>query len=367
VFDGVHRLGLGGGDRHGHPIRPSPAGRGGSGGSPTRLLARDGPALGLRAGSELVPAFLLGALALVAGAVARGARGAGRATRRGLALALAVWLLTGFVAFSAVGRLQARYLEAFTPAIAASLGIGLVVAIRAAVRRREARAALAAAVAASGAYALYLSSGTPGLGLLEAGLALAAVGAVLLLARWRGRGGPAAGWAPAIAGVLCLAALLVVPASETIAVVRHHATAASTGSRIPPRELAALDRYLRAHQGRARYEVATLNPYQAAPLIARAGRPVVVLFNVNRRPLLSDAALHRLARSGQVRYVFLGSACGRASPMPRSSSRPAGRSAGYLSSHQCVSTADWLRAHASPVRIDGRYGGIYRLSSAIRR
>ena len=79
VFDGVHRLGLGGGDRHGHPSDRARRARVGAAALPPACWLRDGPALGLRAGSELVPALLLGALALVAGAV--GARGTGRWAR----------------------------------------------------------------------------------------------------------------------------------------------------------------------------------------------------------------------------------------------------------------------------------------------
>ena len=132
--------------------------------------------------------------------------------------------------------------------------------------------------------------------------------------------------------------------------------------RFPPRELAATDRYLQAHRGHSRYEVATLNPYQAAPLIARAGHPVLVLFNVNRHPLVSTSSLHRLAARRRVRYVFLGTACGGA----RMGQSAQGRSARYRSRHQCVTTANWVRRHGRPVRLGGRYQSLYRLRQGNR-
>ena len=348
VFDGVHRLGS---HAHGAAVTDTASATGHP--SATRLLGRGAPALGLRAGSELLAALVFGALALVLAAAAdrRRLREPGSATRRGLAIALAVWLLTGFVAFSVVGRLQARYLEAFTPAIAASLGIGVAWAAQNAQRRPSARAALAIGLGIASAYGVYLSSHGSRLWLVEAAVALVAMAAVLSLGDGRRRLG-----SPAVAGALCMAALLVVPISQSLAVVRHHATDAA-GVRFPPRELAATDRYLQAHRGHARYEVATLNPYQAAPLIARAGQPVLVLFNVNRHPLVSTSSLHRLAHAGEVRYVFLGTACGGA----RMSHSAQARSARYRSRHQCVTTANWVRSHGRRVRLGGRYQSLYRL------
>ena len=99
--------------------------------SPTRLLATVGPLSGERLGFELLAALLLGA----AGADRGAAAGAGRRSRpgdrattrlqRAAAAALLVWMTMGIVLFSAQARLHPRYVEAFTPAVAAMLGIGV--------------------------------------------------------------------------------------------------------------------------------------------------------------------------------------------------------------------------------------------------
>jgi hypothetical protein len=149
-------------------------------------------------------------------------------------------------------------------------------------------------------------------------------------------------------GVIALVAALAVPAWASIAIVRHHATDASTGARIPPREVAAIDRYLKAHDGGARYEVATLNSWQAAQLIVRSGRPVIVLRNVNRRPLISAPALRQAVRAGEVRYALLGSQCG-------------GAPATYHSPRACPAAARWVRTHGRSLRVAGHRLGLYRL------
>ena len=354
VFDGTHRLGLGKTKTASganaalrNKLQGKPSGR-----SPTRLIARASPSLGLRVGSELVPALVFGGLAL---ALSLGGAGPNR-EQRAMVIALAVWLAIGCIAFSAVGKLQLRYVEAMTPAIAASLGIG-VAAIAAAVRHRlAARATLGAAVAVTAAYGIYLAGGTPRLRLAVA--ALAALTVLVLIARgaWRRSRWAGAGALPVVAGALALATALAVPAYASVAIVRHHQTDASTGSRLPQRTVRDLDRFLVSHQGSARYEVATLNAYQAGPLITRAGRPVLVLFNVNRRPLLPREALRAKARAGEVHYVLLGSECGGPARGATHKIRPL--------VHKCVSTARWVRSHARSVRVYGRYLGLYRLTLA---
>jgi 4-amino-4-deoxy-L-arabinose transferase-like glycosyltransferase len=355
VFDGTHRLGM---NKHSgtakgtNSVARNQLGAKSSSSSPTRLVARAGPSLGLRVGSELVPAVIFGGLA-----VALSLGGAQRSReRRAIAIALAVWLALGCLTFSAVGRLQLRYLEALTPAIAAALGIGLAVIVESVGRRPGARAALAAGVALTAVYGFYLAAGTPRLRVVVAGVALLALLALLGPVVRRRRWAEAAAL-PAVAGVLALATALAVPASASVAVVRHHATDASTGLRLPPRTVRLLDRFLVSHQGGARYEVATLNAYQAAPLIVRAGRPVLILFNVNRHRLLTRHALRAEARTGQVHYVLLGSECGRSQPgrgQTRRRARPL--------VHKCVSTARWVRSHGRPVRVYGRYFGLYRIA-----
>ena len=173
----------------------------------------------------------------------------------------AVWLLTGFVAFSVVGRLQAPVPGGVHPGdrcVARDRG-GLGGPERpapAALPERRLRS-----VSASRAPTASTCRAT--------GLACGWSRPRSPWPRWPRccalATGAAGSGRPAVAGALCMAALLVVPISQSLAVVRHHATDAA-GLRFPPRELGG-DRPLPAEpiRGRSRYEVATLNPYQAAP------------------------------------------------------------------------------------------------------
>ena len=59
-----------------------------------------------------------------------------RRRRSAVGWGLGVWLVTGLLVASFMARQWPRYLEAFTPAVAGVLGIGLVELGRAAARRR---------------------------------------------------------------------------------------------------------------------------------------------------------------------------------------------------------------------------------------
>ena len=88
--------------------------------SPTRLLARSGQLPAKWLGWEALTALLLGIAVVIS--VLRGK--AGR-VQRATAIGVFVWLLTGLVLFSAMARLHPRYVESFTPAVAAMFGIGV--------------------------------------------------------------------------------------------------------------------------------------------------------------------------------------------------------------------------------------------------
>ncbi|HXC23064.1 MAG TPA: glycosyltransferase family 39 protein, partial [Solirubrobacteraceae bacterium] len=97
--------------------------------SPTRLFDRIGPLSGERLGLEVLAGLLLGGAALVALWWERRTRARPKDTEQRLRLALlaglTLWLLTGIALFSDMSRLHPRYTEAFTPAVAGTLGIGL--------------------------------------------------------------------------------------------------------------------------------------------------------------------------------------------------------------------------------------------------
>ena len=103
--------------------RPAPAG-------PLRLLSSRAH-LGRWIGIEAVAALAALAVALALG----GARGLGRLGRGGL-LALGLWLIAGLALCSAMAGLRPRYLACVDPAVAACLGAGVALAVRARPRRR---------------------------------------------------------------------------------------------------------------------------------------------------------------------------------------------------------------------------------------
>ncbi|HVS28511.1 MAG TPA: glycosyltransferase family 39 protein, partial [Solirubrobacteraceae bacterium] len=128
----------------------------------TRLFVNSGAGYGRPLGSELLPALLFGGVAVIL-AIIETLRWHVRRYRlsSAAAIAIAVWLLTGFVLFSSSGALHARYLEAFTPAIALALGAGVAsLALRAA-RRTAPLLGLLAMLAVSTLYEYDLTSNTP--------------------------------------------------------------------------------------------------------------------------------------------------------------------------------------------------------------
>jgi hypothetical protein len=303
-------------------------------------------------GSELLPALLLGALALVVSVCAPPARSrAGESRWRRLAIAgavaVAVWLLAGTIGSSEMARLHSRYLEAFSPAIAAALGVGVATLAKASIEQRW-RLALFPIFALCVLYAIHLAAHEPGLRTFI--LCGATVAALCLLisvveppvridhvSRRRGT---------ALVTALLLLPLLAVPAAESLAIVRHHSSDSTTRLAHSPRRLARLRHYLVTHQGRARYEVATRNPWQAAPLIARDARPVLIVRNVNGHALVSLKKLRGRIRAGQLRYVWLGHRCSE-------------RRARHFKA--CQPLASWVRKHGVRVTAAGRGAGLWRV------
>jgi 4-amino-4-deoxy-L-arabinose transferase-like glycosyltransferase len=231
-------------------------------------------------------------------------------------------------------RLQPRYLEAATPAIAAVVGVGLAQLVALARSRRGVGAApllAAVSVAAVGGALLARPSAT----VVVVALAAVAGCAIVAAARaWPGR--------ITTLAVLGLVAVLAVPAATAVTVARQHRSDAGLPLRTP--RLAALSRFVIAHQGAARYEVASPSVVRAAPLIIRDARPVLMLTSLNGRPLLDGARLQQLVATGQVRYAL-----GRAS----------------CTAKRCPSVARWERAHSRDVSAAAGQpaGTVYRLTT----
>ncbi|HWJ50694.1 MAG TPA: glycosyltransferase family 39 protein, partial [Solirubrobacteraceae bacterium] len=332
--------------------------------SPTRLLSRIGPLSGERLGMEVLLALLLGVPALLWGLLRTGdaapetteaeasARDARRRMRRAVAAGLGLWMLTGIVLFSHMARLHPRYVEGFTPAVAAMLGIGVAWACGQAVDRRESvlkLAILAGSLVAAVFYAERLMYGTPATWWIAL---LGALGAIALAALARFPGSPSprrASLAGAGATVLTLVAILAVPFGADVTAIETHITDAGYVGALPSEQQRPLSAYLRAHQGGARYEVAAESATAIGSLIVQDARPVLVLTSYSGRVFTSIAKLQQLVAEGQVRYAFLNTFCGHVA----TSTNPA-----------CAAPVKWVRAHATDVSREaglGKNGLLYRL------
>jgi 4-amino-4-deoxy-L-arabinose transferase-like glycosyltransferase len=320
-----------------HHVRPpssAPAG-------PLRLFKRSRVDFGALVGTELFAALAFCAAALLLRRRTLFALGPAppdaAVERRAAAIALAIWLLCGLVLFSAGGRVHPRYLEAFSPAIAAALGVG-VTALAATARSRRGALALAGALLAVSAEAFVPTplAGTVGASLVVAVAIAAATVAVVLSAtrierllpywpRW---------WLTAAATVGALAAVLVLPAARDLQLIRNHSGDAAAAPQLRSGLVVALSRYLRSHRGGARYELAASAPSLAAQLIMRDAQPVTLLTSYEARPLVTLGELRRRISSGQVRYVLTSGRC----PVPP-----------YHLLPQCSAAVEWVQAHGRDV------------------
>jgi 4-amino-4-deoxy-L-arabinose transferase-like glycosyltransferase len=224
--------------------------------SPTRLLARSGQLPAKWLGWEALMALLL-SIAVVISVL----RGKVERVQRATAIGLFVWLLTGLVLFSAMARLHPRYVESFTPAVAAMFGIGV-------------------------------------------GVVAAVEGRMRLLA-------------------LPLTALLAVSLVASVKAVEAKISDAGNVGALNPVEQRALSAYLLAHQGRARYELAAGSSTSIASLIVQDQRPVLMLTTYNGIPFTTVPRLKALIARGEVRYAFLDSVCTRTSPKTTAGCAPA--------------------------------------------
>jgi hypothetical protein len=169
---------------------------------------------------------------------------------------IAVWFLVGLVAFSAMERLQLRYLEAFAPAVCAVFGLSLSALWRG--------------------------------GLGRGG-------------RLRRGGGPSSHRLMRLRIILaCLGlGLLAASLSKDAYLIRRARTDALIGDVSTP----ALSRYLRGHREGAHYEVASANINDVVGLVARDDLPVLVLNSVDGS-LMRTASLKADVAQGLVRFYF---------------------------------------------------------------
>lgn len=323
--------------------------------SATRLLARVGPLSGERLGMEILIGLILGIPAAILGvrgppaAEERGPEAARRLRiRRAGAAGLFLWLLTGLVLFSHMARLHPRYTEGFTPAVAATMGIGLAWAATG--RGRLRLIALAVGMIAAVLYTERLMYGTTATWWVVLLAAAGAVGLALTGARAGGaKGRSLSGSALALA----LVAVLAVGLGEDKQAIAARVSDAGAVGQIPGGEQRAVSAYVRAHQDGARYELAAESATGISSLVVQDAKPIVELTTVNARVYTPIAKLKRLIAGGEVRYAFLNTFC----TAKAASVNPA-----------CAAPVVWIRAHGTDVsrRAGLSSGGILYLLPGAR-
>ncbi|HEU0318065.1 MAG TPA: hypothetical protein VFR49_12090, partial [Solirubrobacteraceae bacterium] len=290
-----------------HKARPPSAPAG-----PLRLFKRSLVDFGGLIGTVLFAALVFGVLA-TAGTVRAWLRLPAGSERRAVigraaVLALGVWLATGVLLFSFAGRVHPRYLEAFTPAVAATLGLSVY-----ALARRARDPFIAYVLLAGLAVCLLEAAAVTGRGnLVRAGLGvgvlLAGLAAVLLVRGVRGvarTGEWPRGSGPELVALAVVASVMSFPLARDLSLIRDHSGVQASSPQLKAPVVAALSRYLSAHQGRARYELAASAPSLAAPVIVRDARPILLLTTVDARPLVTLPTLLARIGAGEVGYVLM--------------------------------------------------------------
>jgi 4-amino-4-deoxy-L-arabinose transferase-like glycosyltransferase len=330
-------------DRDHIPIGPA---------SPTRLLATVGPLSGERLGLEILAGLLLGIPALLWGLrgepeppvgetpdLDEDRRQARRRMRRASAGGLSLWMLVGIVLFSHQIRLHPRYVEGFTPAVAAMLGIGIAWAASQGGTRRASQLRLAALLIALASIVYYserLLYGYPTAWWIALLGALGAAACALLARLPSLPRRLRSVLAPSGVIVLTLVAVLAVPLEADRTAIVDRISDAGLVGQLPGSQQHPLSAYLRAHQDGAFYEVAAESATAVGSLIVQDGRPVLVLTTYDGRVFTSVSKLQQLIAEGKVRYAFLNTFCAG----PDQSVNPA-----------CTAPARWIRAHGTDVSI----------------
>jgi hypothetical protein len=221
-----------------------------------------------------------------------------------------------------MARLHPRYAEAFTPAVAASAGIGLAWALT---QQRYRRLLPALAAGAFAIYAVWLEGASAPAAVLTVLAALGVIAATVLPRL------PSRSWL--IGGALAIAAVAL-PLRIAVGLVQAHEYDSGNTGVIATSEVAAISHYIAAHRGHAHYEFVVADPSSVGDIIIRDRRPILSLTSYNRHELLKVGRLAALVRSGAVRFAYIGGPCvpGNKLELPR-----------------CSEGAAWVRAHGVDV------------------
>jgi hypothetical protein len=285
VFNGFGKVSSGASTKPGGP-------------GPFRLIVSTGWHYDMLFGCVLVAAVVIGSAAALSAWQRR--RGAGVRAPRDLAWALAVsiavWIAFAVLVFDVMQTVHARYLEALAPALAIAIGYGVTTLAGLETRRGPPILATFGALLLTCAYTFHFQP--PALGWSVAALIVAAAGAVLIIRSGAGAAGPARGL---LAGLL-LAAALVFPAHETLALVRTNANDSLGLAALSPASARALSNYLTPRTAGLRYEVAVDEPLALAPVLIHDRRPILPLTSFGGIPLSTRGTLLAAVRAGEVRY-----------------------------------------------------------------
>ncbi len=306
-----------------------------------RLFKRSLVDFGGLIGTVLFAALLFGAAAFAVSArrLLRRPPGAGRreAIARAAVLALGAWLLSGVLLFSFAGRVHPRYLEAFTPAVAATVGVSVY-----ALARRVLDPFIAYLLIAGLGLCLLETAAVTGLGtVVRLGLGLGVVvagiaaGLVVVGRRSAAARGRWPSWAgPTVVTLAVVVSLLGFPLARDVRLIRDHSGVQAASPELKAPLVAALSGYLAGQRGGARYEFAASAPSLASPLVVRDARPILLLTTVDARPLVTLAQLRRRIAAGEVSYVLMRGRC----PHPPYHLLPA-----------CSAAVRWVQAHGTDV------------------
>ncbi len=270
-----------------------------------------------------------------------------RRLRLAFAAGITVWTLTGIVLFSYMSRLHPRYVEAFTPAVAALLGVG--VAWASTPRSRARLALLIVTLLIVIGYTERLMYGVPATFWIVCLGALGAIACAVLAVEGQ-VSRRLRGWlAPPAVLALTLLATLAVPLGADLTAIHDGVTDAGYVGALPRGLQRDISAYLRANQHGAFYEVAAQSATAIGSLIVQDARPVLVLTTYGTRVFTTVPQLQRLIAEGKVRYAYLGSACTHPTGAPNAA---------------CTAPVRWVRAHATDVSAEAglsQEGVLYRL------
>jgi 4-amino-4-deoxy-L-arabinose transferase-like glycosyltransferase len=237
------------------------------GAGPLRLLSAGPLQYWTLIGIVLLTTCLLGLIALTVliASDRERLRAAVREPAGGLVVGISAWFATGLIAFSAMERLQPRYLEAWAPAVCAVFGLSFSVLWSRGLGRRSRGGEPTSRAALDRNGGLY------------GGTALASRIALVCL------------------GI----GLLVLSLSKNSYILGR----ARSDSLLTDFSTPALSRYLGAHRDGTHYQVASANVNDVIGLIARDDQPVLVLNSVDGS-LTRTKSLKAQVADGRVHFYF---------------------------------------------------------------